>query len=380
MAEIARSPDRAFTFFRAQASDGKSLSRFISQGLLRGPIDLRVQRSERFFDLYSYLGHHHETFAMENSEGDLVACFTFLERTVFIKGVITKVGFIHDLRIAPTRDTLRAFTHQFFSLISKLQSSVDYVFTMVSEAQDNMFQTLIRPTGMHKAETPRFHLVRRFEVIGVHGRYPQLRPDRISVSVGRANAEDATLLADYLQRKSRKRLLGSDFELANFQKRISTWPDFGLQNFFIARDSQKRIVGCVAPFQIDKHQMIRVDQFHGIAGTARQLMNFFSWTGWVHGLPNDGGALPLSYLTHLNADNTDIFMSLVTAVREESENSRSLIYSHFENNPMTIPEFPLVTSRFPFSLFVLVPPGSPTPNFIRSTMLEPPPELEPLLL
>ncbi len=380
MAEIATTSDRAFTFFKAGPRDAKALSRFISQGLLKGPIDLRVQRSEQFFEMYEYMGEKHETYAMENTEGDLVGCFTFLVRRVHIRGVLTPVGFIHDLRIATTRDTIRAFTQRFFPLITELQSGVEHVFTMTSESQDHLFQTLIRPAGSNRAETPRFHLVRRFEVIGVHGRYPQIRPDRISVTVDRAKSTDTEALAAYLQKQSKRRLFGSNFELPQFKERLASWPGFSIEKFFIARDSGDKIVGCVAPFEIDRSQSIRADRYHGTAGTARFAINLFAWTGCVHPLPNDGEPLPLSFLTHLNADNTDIFMSLVQAVRDQTDDTRSLIYSHFENNPMTIPEFPLVTSRFPFSLFVLVAPGSPTPSFIRSTMLEPPPELEPLLL
>ena len=69
-----------------------------------------------------------------------------------------------------------------------------------------------------------------------------------TIRIQSAQKSELEEICDYLKEKSIRRPLYHEITPELLENRLNTWPHFTLFDFLIARNSQNKIVGCMAPW------------------------------------------------------------------------------------------------------------------------------------
>lgn len=362
---------------RATPNDTEALSNFFAQQVLHGPVDVKLTRPGNFFDQYRLHSDDYDVFVLRNNAGEVNGMAAILYRNAFINGEVTRIGYATDLRIAPTREAILTWTKHFLPVLQDVlhEKKCQYFFSVVVPQDSRAYNALVRPRSSRRS-IPRFYMLGRFELVTVIGRTPWARKPLDTIEIKKAEKEDLDALIAYLDRKSRERTLSYIYNKDLIQNRIQNWPGFGIESYMIAKDSEGNIIGCVAPWDSYEVQHMTIVEYHGFSKTLKRWMDMASFVGLTQRMPKAGEALNYSYLTHLYADNPDIFYSLLYESYELAKPTKSLVYAHFVSNLVTLPPRTFISTTFPLAVYSLLPPDQPLPEFLKMSRLAAPPDLE----
>jgi hypothetical protein len=191
---------------------------------------------------------------------------------------------------------------------------------------------------------------------------------------------DLEPLASYLKSKAVHKPLSFPYSADLLMQRFAKWPGFEMKNFLIAKDSRKNIIGCAAPWKASQILSISVSKYSGFGETIYSFSKWFSYFNFVKRLPPAGQELKIKFLTHLYADNPDIFATILAEAFRITQKNELLCYPHFDRTPLTLPPKNFLTSKMPFSIYTVMPPEKPLPEFLQTHKVTPPPEIEPILV
>ncbi len=362
---------------KATENDTEALSNFFAQQILHGPVDIKLTRPGHFFDQYKLHSPDFDVFILRDSKGEVNGMAAIIYRDAYINGEVTKIGYCTDLRIAPTREAILTWTKHFLPVLQEVLSEkkCQYFFSVVVPQDSRAYNALVRPRSSRRS-IPRFYMLGRFELVTVIGKAPWAVRPLDTIEIKKCDISDLDSLVSYLDRKSRERTLSYIYTKELIESRIRNWPGFGLESYMIAKDSQGNIVGCVAPWDSYEVQHMTIVEYHGFSKTLKRAMDFASLVGLTHRMPKTGEALNYSYLTHLYADNPDIFYSLLYESYELVKPTKSLCYAHFASNLVTLPPRSFISTTFPLAVYSLLPPDEPLPDFLKMSRLAAPPDLE----
>src|SRR5690606_31207198 len=118
---------------------------------------------------------------------------------------------------------------------------------------------------------------------------------------------------------------------------LERWRDLYVENFLIALDRNENIIGCVAPWTGERVQRTYAQKYGPKAQNLHDMLRVLSWFRIAHPLPPEGQELEIRYLTHLHAENPDIFYSLLFHAYKQSGRREVLVYPSFEGDLLTLP-------------------------------------------
>ncbi len=362
---------------KATENDAEALSKFFSQQVLHGPVDVQLTRPGHFFDQYKLHSKNFDVFILRDLKNEVCGMAAIIYREAYINGEVTRIGYCTDLRIASTREAVLTWTKHFLPVLQEVlrDQKCQYFFSVVVPQDSRAYNALVRPRSSRR-NIPRFYMLGRFELVTVIGRTPWASKPLDTIEIKKGDTEDIDGLVSYLDRKSKERTLSYVFTKELLESRIRDWPGFGIESFLIAKDSQSNIIGCVAPWDSYEVQHMTIMEYHGFSKTLKSAMNIASLVGLTQRMPKVGEALNYSYLTHLYADNPDIFYSLLYESYELAKPTKSLCYAHFVNNLITLPPKTFISTTFPLAVYSLLPPDQPLPEFLKMSRLAAPPDLE----
>src|SRR5690606_6471496 len=142
-----------------------------------------------------------------------------------------------------------------------------------------------------------------------------------------------------------------------------------------AKDPSNNIIGSVAPWKASQILGISVLNYTGFGETIYEFSKCMSNFGFVKRLPPIGQEVKMKFLTHLYADNPDIFGALLAEAFRTTQKDELLSYAHFNKTPLTMPPRNFLTSEIPFSIYTILPPEKPLPDFLQLHKVTPPPEI-----
>jgi hypothetical protein len=362
---------------KASESDAPALAHFYSCQMLHGPIDVQVQRPSHFFDTYRLQSKEFDIFALKSDSGEIKGMAAIIYRKAFIAGESVEIGYCTDLRIAPDREAILTWTKHFLPVLQNAikERSCQYFFSVVVPQDSRAYNALIRPRSARR-NIPRFYMLGRFELVTVMGRLPWASQPLSTIDIQRGDERDFESLLGYLQKNCKERTLSYVYTAEMLRDRLTKWPGFSIESFLIARDSQKNIVGCVAPWDSYEVQNFVVKAYHGFTKTLKTAVDIMSYTGVSQPLPKEGSPLNFLYLTHLYADNPDIFYSLLYESYEIARPTKSLVYGHFVSHLTTLPPRPFISTTLPLAVYSMLPPDQALPDFLRMSRLASSPDLE----
>ncbi len=369
---------------QATETDSERLKNFVNHQpfLVNAPVEIVTDRKGSFFDKYRLQSQDFVTYIMENKDGQIEGIASMIFRKTIINGEETLTGFATDLRITNSRHAIVQWPDLLLPALSQAaqERNCQYVFSILNATQTHAYNALIRPRSQRRS-IPRYYLYRKYDLITLHGRIPFTNlPFLSTVRIEPMSTNDLEPLAQYLKSKAIHKPLSFPYSADLLNHRFQTWPGFEMKNFLIAKDSQKNIIGCAAPWKASQISSIIISKYSGFGETIYSFSKWLSYLNFVKRLPPEGQELKIKFLTHLYADNPDIFATILSEAFQITQKNELICYPHFEKTPLTMPQRNFLTSRMPFSIYTVMPPETPLPEFLQMHKVTPPPEIEPILV
>lgn len=344
------------------------LSDFLSSQSLKGPMDVKLLRPD-FFAHYRLQSPDYVTYMMMNENNQIEATASIVFREAMLMDQPHLLGFACDLRVSSRRRAILNWTEHFLPVLEQLREQKNcIIFSAVPQGQRLAYNAFIRPRSV-KRKLPRYHLFRRFRLVSLHGMWP-FAHDRIkSLRIRSLQKSDMDALVDYLWTKSQHLPLHFYPNKDAVEKELRRWPGLADASFFIAFDKDGNIRGCVAPWTSTAVQNVVVDKYHTPSRTLKEGLSLLSWLGMTRVLPKQGRPLQFRHLTHLHADNPDIFQNLLIHAYHLCTKKEFLVYNHFENDLISKPPPAFLSATQKVGLFSVLNPNDPVPDFLHPSRM-----------
>ncbi|MEQ1665397.1 MAG: hypothetical protein ABL927_08490 [Bdellovibrionales bacterium] len=294
---------------KADESYNDKLLQYFSRISLPGTVQYRLQRMFNFFNQYRLQSDDSVTYVLENDKSEIEALATIIFRKVYIDGKAETIGYATDLRVSPTRQAILSWSNHFLPVLETERSARNckYIFSVVARSQRQAHNAFIRPNHFRR-KMPRYHLFRKFQVVSLHGLWPFHDLPLSGIKIRSASESDMESLSEYILTKTADRPLKYFNSHKEFCDSLTSWQDLFIENFILALDQAGNIIGCTAPWSPERVQRIFPEAYEPKAKNLQDILKVFSWFGASHPLPIENKELEVRHLTHLYANNTDIFI------------------------------------------------------------------------
>jgi hypothetical protein len=362
---------------RATLEDNDKLTTYFKSASLPGAVDLSFERKTSFFNQYRLQSDDFTTYVLLGDQDTPEAMASLVFRRARIEGNMETICIATDLRVSPSRGAVLSWSQHFLPILEreKEKRQCRYVFSVVAQNQKQAYNAFVRPRSM-KRKLPRYFLFRRFQIVSLHGMWP-LRPKPLpSIRITSFQESDRDALIDYLLKKKAIKPLCFSPEPENVVQYIDRWEGLKWDHFILAKDNRKNILGCTAKWSPSRIQTILPVNYSPQATTLKEGLHLLSFLGVTKQLPPLGQPLEFSFLTHLFAENPDIFYSLLENSYRSSVGNEILVYTHFDNYWLTTPPRGFISATIPGGFYCMLSPEQSVPDFLKPTHLYEPPDFE----
>ncbi len=359
----------------ADHSDSKSLVEFFKEFPVKGMIDLKIDRHQDFFATYQAQSDLYRTYMLQDEQAQLHGAASIIVRDAFQDGKVLQIASATDLRVRTNRKAILQWSQHFLPVIEKeaREHNLSCMFSTINLSDPTALNAFVRPRNMKRA-MPRYFLYRKFRMVSLHGKYPWAHKPLNSIKIRPGSAMNVDALAAYVIKRSQFRPFASVWDYQSFEKKVSRLNGLQLSDFHIAFDSDDNVVGCVAPWSASGIQDIIPLSYSLQAHNFRQFLKFF----WIFGMTRRlakpvastglESKLQFRYLTHLSADNEDVFESLVSSAYESVSPQEFLLYAHAEQDYRLLPPETWISASLPYALYAVVPPENEMPAFLHPSI------------
>ncbi|WP_322040659.1 hypothetical protein [Burkholderia diffusa] len=343
----------------ATAVDNERLLAFQTRYAMRGDMPLRFDRSPDYFALHRCHSNDYRTWLAEDSAGRVKGMASMVVRDGYLAGEKQRIAYLGDLRIAPDRELARTWVDYVVDRLADLARNEDVLHTYCCVIRDNRIatQSLFR-TG--KRTQLGFRHWRGYSNVSIYARRIAARCAG-SVRITGASATDADALCAFLDHQSRFQPFGCVFTADEFARRLSTWPDFGIERFLVARDTHGRIVGCVAPWDAGRIKRIVLERLPRSLSALRYGFNTIAPLLGRPTIAAPGQPLRDIYLTHLHVSGRDpaIAHALLDAVWQRERSRYALLQlCLYDHDPLWPALHGYRYTALPMDLYTLSTPGA----------------------
>lgn len=305
MAPAAEELPNGCTLRRATRADNPAILAFYSRHAMQAEVGLRFDRGPDFFGLLDAHSPTHKTLIVEH-EGAIRAVGTVVLRSAYVGRRVVKAAYLGDLYIPPHRAVSRVWPGAFQRLLQALRSEagVEFIYGCVIRDNRVAHASLINPRRPDRAA---FAHWRGYSNVSILARKPWAGR-RTLVKVRRATEGDAEQLRAFLDEQSQQTAAGVVFDVPTWQHRLTSWPGFGPDCFYLAEDSRRRILGCLAPYDFSAMKRI-------VLLNSTMSLQAIKWVYNLFCRPRIQSVLPNVYLSHvaIRDRNVDVFASLLDA-------------------------------------------------------------------
>lgn len=351
------------------------LADFLRSQSLKGAMDIKLHRTD-FFAQYRLQSADYATYMMLNEQNQIEATASLVFRDAMLMNQPQTLAFASDLRVSSHRRAILNWTEHFIPILENIREERKcIVFSAVPQGQRLAYNAFIRPRSV-KRKLPRYHLFRRFRLVSLHGLWPFTYDPIKSLTIMQLKSHHEEALIDYLWEKSKDLPLHFYPNKEAVQQDLRRWPGLNSSSFFVALDRSGKIRGCVAPWSSQPVQSIVVDRYHTPSRTLKEGLSLLSWLGLTRTLPKSGSPLQFRHLTHLHADNPDIFQNLLIHAYRHCSKKEFLVYNHFENDLISKPPPAFLSATQKVGLFSVLNPNDPVPDFLHPSRMSGKPNFE----
>lgn len=343
----------------ATAVDNERLLAFQTRYAMLSGMPLRFDRSPDYFALHRCHSEDYRTWLAEDGAGRLKGMASMVVRDGYLSGEKQRIAYLGDLRIAPDRELARTWVKYVVDRLTDLALHEHVRHTYCCVIRDNRMamQSLF---GTGKRIRLGFQHWRGYSNVSIYARRIATRRPS-SVAISNASATDIEALRAFLDRESRSQPFGCVFTMEEFERRLTAWPDFGIERFLVARNRNGHIVGCVAPWDAGRIKRIILERLPWSLGALRHGFNAIAPFLGRPPIAAPGDPLQDIYLTHLHVSgrDPDIAHALLDAVWQREQRHYALLQlCLYDHDPLWPALHGFRYTALPMDLYTLSTPGT----------------------
>jgi len=269
---------------------------------MQAGMSLRFDRSPDYFALHNAHSSDHVTWLLRRDE-QIHGIGSFVYRRGWVNGEIHPIVYMADLRLSRNRFVAGRWRSLMREILAAAHHANGAKLAYCSILRDNKagHQALLRAKGDPATQ---FEHLRGYSNVSIVARKPWALSSADNRRVRRARSEDQSLLRDFVARQSQATQFGPVFDSAAWIRRLNVWPDFGVENFYLAFDESDELVGCLAPWDSSAINRIVLDRLPQSAEIVRRVCNALTpITGRPRVHTGPGTFLPDISLTHVFVEN-----------------------------------------------------------------------------
>jgi len=355
----------------AKPSDSPEILEFFKGFPIKGVLDIKIDRRGDFFAPYAVESDRYCTYLLRDDQNAIQGMASFIIKDVMIQGQLQTVAFGRDLRISNNRRAILEWSDHFVPTLLDVTNTygAQHFFSALNLTETTALNAFVRPRNL-KRLLPRYYSYRRMNLVSVHGRFPWAKNPLPHLQIRNGSSVNADALIYYLSEKNSARNLATYWDSYSFFKQLQRWRGLKIEDFLIAFDRHNNIVGCCAPWKADGIQELIPLEYSLMAHNFRQFLKFGKVFGWTRPLTKPSYRLQLEeqlqfqYLTHLFAENADVFESLLWTAYDRARSSDFLVYSAGREELAYRRPRNWVTAKIPHGLYCMVPPDVSAPEFL----------------
>lgn len=359
-------------FRESNPSDSDAINDFFATISVNGRVSLKMKRRIDFFSLYRKLGQNfvnyifektytnteENIFSIQKAKKTIVGTASFLFRERVINHQRLKIAYACDLRIAQDRKAIRKWSQHFLPTLEDLKNryGIDHFISLLNLTELHAINAFLRPKSPY-SNHPAYELIKRFNLVTIHGFKPLLYKKNSSISVQFASAQDRSELISYLKLKLHEYdYLPYELRL-DIDQYIQNSILYSWNNFVIAKDSHGKIIGCTHPINSSQLQDYFPQKYDQLANNFRQFLKFISFLGFgrkmtkPYSSTNKEQTMNFFVLHFLSFDHPEVLSSLINSIYRMSSNNEFIVYFYQKNNIHKRPPRGTIFSETPYGLF-----------------------------
>ena len=352
--------DFEFTWRPADHSDNGRLNEIFKSVSMKADLHLTVERDPNFFALYDI--QQCEQFVKAIClNGTTEGCCSILTRDGFIDGALVKTGYIGDMRFMPAmqgKGFMNQYYGQAFAEIVQ-ESSVDCFLTAVIRSNKAALAALVKRSDKFP-DKPVYTPLRNFRIESVQFT-TRKKPRPSDFTVRTATSDDIDQIVTFFGNDQQHRPFGYVFDRDLLQFRLAHWPEFRIENFYLAFDDNT-LVGMTAPWDAYSLKRFRVLGYHNTMRWMKIGYNAAAKLTGFEPLPQVGQTFRYFYLTHTSipSENPDIMAALVDRVYADYYGKGFHFFTLYvdENDPLKPAIDRFRRTGLPATLYTVSPPDT----------------------
>ncbi|MCA9614551.1 MAG: hypothetical protein H6721_32070 [Sandaracinus sp.] len=348
----------------ARRDEGAALAEVYAKVTMDADLKLAVERDPNFFALYDMEHDAAEQRVVTfDKGGQLEGVASFLGRDAYLAGKRTRTAYMTDLRFtsAIRGGTVlgSVFREQFEQASDAL--GAELMYTLVFDGNEAAKKALVSrdPRFPNK---PLYRPLRSFVITNVLLAHPR-RPRKTPYVVTRAKASEMEEVLAFLEADQRTRPFGDVLFEGRFARRLTKWPGFSPESFYLARSERGTLVGCFAPWDAHAVKRYRVLDYRGSMKAVKAGYGALSKVLGSTPLPEPGELLRYAYATHLCVPSHDprVLMALLDRAYADlrgGEHAFLMLYMERED-PLRAALRGYLTSGMGATFYAVCRPDSP---------------------
>lgn len=302
---------------------------------------------------------------VETHEGNAVGCLTCTVRPGRHGSQTEPVGHICDIRLSPDVRGARVFPilSRIICELARERYSAQLFFAAVLEHDQRAIDAFVR-RDTRRFEQPMSQVMTLMDVVALPvGARLKGGGGRL---VQRAADVDLDEMAALVARGQTTRRFGRPSKAAAIQHRAATWPDFGVENFYVARDPGAAIVGAAAVWDVTPMRSFVVQ---GVQRPLRWPWAMFDLKAPLSGhrrLPAKGQPIRAAHVEFLEVQRgdqgvmVDLIRGILGHLAETPVEWLLLTLTRDTSEDMALSAF--AAFRIPLLLLAMTPAGTPWNN------------------
>lgn len=356
----------------AGENDSEEIKRFFESFQISGMLDYKLRRPVDFFSPYRTQSDQFSTYLLRDEVNkNIEAIASFVIREGLHEGEVVPVAYATDLRVSNNRRAILEWVQHFLPVLQEVYQKygVKAIFSNINQTDITAMNTFVRPRPLRRP-LPRYFLYRKYYLNTLHGRFPWAPPPLPTLRIRPANEKTQEALIQYLIRRSQYRPFSSVWSHQSFQAKMQRLKGLKLDDFILAFDANDNVIGCAAPWSPAGVQDYLPISYSLRAHNFRQFLKFGRLLGMSRSMTkpkmSTGLELPLKFrfLTHVHADNEDVFESLLWNAFDSIPKDEFLVYPNCEEDYRLNPPQSWIAAQIPYALYAVVPPDRDKPSFL----------------
>lgn len=350
---------------RAERADNEDLCRLFESISMEADLDLSIRRNPDFFALYRIQGRAWECWVGETQKG-VGGMGAIVVRDGYLGGRPARIGYLGDLRLAPDFQGQKLVPRFYGPILrdAATRYGCDVFLTTIIASNRRAIRALTGPRA-RSAGIPPYEPVRSFGIRAVHLTVPLPRPPSRFV-VEQATAGCVSELADFLDADGRRRPFGYAMSELELHRRLQDWPGLEISSFYIARDRDGALVGCVALWDPGAVKRTVVRAYRGRMLAVRRAYNVAGRLLRFSPLPPPGSEMRYAYATHVAVPSGDpqVMRALLHRIyADQRKTGRTFVaFCTFENDPLNAAFRGFPYTDLTTNLYAVPAPGSELPE------------------